>query len=103
MSAIPPILPALAAALLYAALPASATDLASFRTGDMRKLVVHETPIPVPDTEYTDAAGAPATLAASNGRVRLVNFWATWCAPCRKEMPSLDALQRDKGGPDFES
>jgi len=68
----------------------------------MRKLVVHDTPIPVPDTEYTDAAGEPTTLAASDGRVRLVNFWATWCAPCRKEMPSLDALQRDKGGPEFE-
>ena len=68
----------------------------------MRKLVVHETPVPVPDTEYTDPAGQPTILAASNGRVRLVNFWATWCAPCRSEMPALDALQRGLSGPDFE-
>ena len=102
MSAIPPILPILAAALLYAALPANATDLEALRTGDMRKLVVHAAPVPAPETEYTDAAGEPTTLAASNGRVRLVNFWATWCAPCRSEMPALDALARAKGGPDFE-
>ena len=92
----------LAAALLYACLPANATDLAALRSGDMRKLVVHAVPVPAPDTPFVDAAGQPTTLAASNGRVRLVNFWATWCAPCRKEMPALDALQRDMGGPDFE-
>jgi thiol-disulfide isomerase/thioredoxin len=80
----------------------SATSLASFRSGEMRKLVVHDAPVPAPGTEFIDASGQATTLAASNGRVRLVNFWATWCAPCRKEMPALDALQRDKGGPDFE-
>jgi thiol-disulfide isomerase/thioredoxin len=101
-SAIPPILPILAAALLYAAPPASATDLDALRTGDMRKLVLHADPLPAPDTEYTGPAGEPTTLAASNGRVRLLNFWATWCAPCREEMPSLAALQREKGGPGFE-
>ena len=113
MSAIPPALhlarrTSLAAALLYAALAAGANaaaaspaDLEALRTGDMRKLVVHAAPVPTPDTEYTDAAGEPTTLAASNGRVRLVNFWATWCAPCRSEMPALDALARAQGGPDF--
>jgi thiol-disulfide isomerase/thioredoxin len=104
VSAIPPlsVLPVLAAALLYAALPANATDLEPFLTGDMRKLVVHAEPVPTPATEFLDPAGQPSALAASNGAVRLVNFWATWCAPCRKEMPALEALQRDKGGPDFQ-
>ena len=107
--------PLLIAALLYAALAASANplpaqeltaehraELAELREGDMRKLIVHETPVPAPDTPFTDREGHETTLAASNGRVRLVNFWATWCAPCRREMPALDALQRDLGGPDFE-
>ena len=101
MPSIPP-LPLLLAALLYAGLPASATDLEGLRVGEMRKLVLPDSPVPAPDTEYLDPAGQPTTLAASDGRVRLVNFWATWCAPCRKEMPALDALQRSRGGPDFE-
>jgi thiol-disulfide isomerase/thioredoxin len=104
--------PFLTAALLYAALAATANPaaangtvadgLAALRTGDMRKLVVQPVPVPVPDVPYTDRDGKPSTLADSNGRVRLVNFWATWCVPCREEMPALDALQRDLGGPDFE-
>ncbi len=98
----------LLAALLYAGatlganVGASAADLDALRTGEMRKLVVQSPPVPAPDTAYTDPSGQPTTLAASDGRVRLVNFWATWCAPCRKEMPALDALQRDLGGPGFE-
>jgi thiol-disulfide isomerase/thioredoxin len=117
LSAIPPALPlqrlpSLAAALLYAGLvlcanpvPAASIDAAALealRTGEMRKLIVHAEPVPAPDIPFTDPAGQPTTLAASNGRVRLVNFWAAWCAPCRSEMPALDALQRDLGGPDFE-
>ena len=42
------------------------------------------------------------TLADRSGRTLLVNLWATWCAPCRAEMPALDALQAAKGGSDFE-
>ena len=42
------------------------------------------------------------TFADTNGQFRLVNFWATWCAPCREEMPALDALQLELGGDDFQ-
>jgi thiol-disulfide isomerase/thioredoxin len=106
---------ALIPALVYTALAAFANPagaqgldaagraaLADLRTEDMRKLVIHEAPVPAPDTAYEGPDGAETTLAASNGRVRVVNFWATWCAPCREEMPALDALERGLGGADFE-
>lgn len=75
--------------------------IAEMREGEMRKLVLHEEPRPAPQTVFTDLGGAEETLADSNGKVRLVNFWATWCAPCRQEKPALDALQRGLGGEDF--
>lgn len=56
----------------------------------------------VPDLRFADGAGAPRSLADFRGRVILLNLWATWCVPCRKEMPALDALQRQLGGPGFE-
>jgi thiol-disulfide isomerase/thioredoxin len=103
-----------AAALLYIALlavanPAAAQvltealrdEITALREGDMRKLVVHDEPVAAPEAAFTDPEGHEVTLADSNGRVRLVNFWATWCAPCRQEKPSLDALERGMGGADF--
>ncbi len=51
---------------------------------------------------FTDADGRPATLAAFSGRVVLLNLWATWCGPCRREMPALDRLQQNRGNADFE-
>lgn len=54
-----------------------------------------------PEIRFTDAADKPLTLADFKGRVVLLNFWATWCAPCVEEMPSLDRLQAAKGSPDF--
>jgi thiol-disulfide isomerase/thioredoxin len=51
---------------------------------------------------FTDDAGKPLTLEAFKGKVVLLNLWATWCPPCREEMPTLDALQAELGGPDFE-
>jgi thiol-disulfide isomerase/thioredoxin len=56
----------------------------------------------VPDLAFQDATGRPLTLADWRGRTVLLNLWATWCVPCRKEMPSLDALQTKLGGPNFE-
>jgi thiol-disulfide isomerase/thioredoxin len=100
----------LAATLFAAAIPAAAqavdatmrAELSDLRDGDMRKLVIHEASVPAPGTGYKGPDGTETTLAASNGRVRVVNFWATWCAPCREEMPALDALDRGLGGEDFE-
>lgn len=66
------------------------------------KLVPAETPAPVTDVTFTDPDGGTRSLADYHGKVVLVNFWATWCAPCREEMPALDALQAELGGDDFE-
>ena len=55
-----------------------------------------------PDIAFLTPDGQPTSLAAFKGRALLVNLWATWCVPCRKEMPALDALQRKEGGPDFQ-
>jgi thiol-disulfide isomerase/thioredoxin len=109
------LVPALIPALLYATLalganPAAAQtlnlvqrdELTAMRRGEMRKLVIHDKPIEISSEPYTGKNGAGKILSDSNGRIRLVNFWATWCAPCRREKPSLDTLQRDLGSGDFE-
>src|SRR5207342_3092862 len=81
--------------------PAQRDELAALRAGDMRKLVVLPAPVSAPDVAFTDRDGTERRLSHSNGRIRLVNFWATWCSPCRAEGPALDALERELGGPDF--
>lgn len=58
--------------------------------------------MPVAEISFTDGASQPKTLASFSGKVVLLNIWATWCAPCRKEMPTLDRLQEKLGGRDFE-
>jgi len=57
---------------------------------------------PLPEIRFQDASGDSRSLADFRGRVVLLNLWATWCVPCRKEMPSLDRLQTQLGGPAFE-
>ena len=56
----------------------------------------------MPDLTFQDGAGKPLTLDHWRGRTVLLNLWATWCVPCRKEMPALDALEKKLGGPDFQ-
>jgi len=69
--------------------------------GWMEQFTPNDTPKPVPETGFFDGAEKPQSLADFKGRVILVNFWATWCAPCVRELPSLDRLQADMGGKDF--
>jgi len=92
-----------AAAVATPALAADADIITPLRTGDMKKLAVHTAPKATSDAAFdlADDAGR-ATLADYEGKYLLVNFWATWCAPCRKEMPHLSELQTELGGPDFE-
>jgi thiol-disulfide isomerase/thioredoxin len=56
----------------------------------------------LPDLAFEDAEGKPRKLSDWRGKTVLVNLWATWCVPCRKEMPALDSLQAKLGGKDFE-
>jgi thiol-disulfide isomerase/thioredoxin len=74
---------------------------ASLLTGAMAKFEYAFPPRPAPLAPFDSQAGE-ITLEAFRGRVVLVNFWATWCAPCLKELPSLDRLQALLGGEQFE-
>jgi thiol-disulfide isomerase/thioredoxin len=67
-----------------------------------QNFVMGHAPKPVPELQFTDAAGNLHTLADFKGKTVLLNLWATWCLPCRKEMPALDKLQATLGGADFE-
>jgi thiol-disulfide isomerase/thioredoxin len=70
-----------------------APDLKKLARGEMAKLVVAAKPAPPPDTPVLDAQGRTVKLADLKGKVLVVNLWATWCAPCVQEMPTLAKLQ----------
>lgn len=94
------------AATKPAAGPASTSPegsvLAGLNTGQMANFVIHKTPRDVPDLTFVDGADQPKSLADWSGQVVLLNLWATWCGPCRHEMPSLDRLEAALGGNGFE-
>jgi thiol-disulfide isomerase/thioredoxin len=106
----------LAAAVLYgkgagagkdeaAACPAAkaaAARLAPLAQGEVAALNVNKNPKPAVDISFADADGKKLTLADFKGRSVLLNLWATWCVPCRAEMPALDRLQAKMGGADFQ-
>ena len=77
----------------------TARRIAPLAKGEVAAFAPTMTPRRVPDLAFQDAEGKPLRLAeVAAGEVRLVNLWATWCAPCRKEMPALDQLQGEMGG-----
>ncbi|MDO5621842.1 MAG: TlpA disulfide reductase family protein [Paracoccus sp. (in: a-proteobacteria)] len=94
--------------LVYMALLASANaafagpiDFDAAAKGGLAKLVAVDN-APAPDAAFSDIDGGTHKLSDYRGTALLVNFWATWCAPCRHEMPSLDRLQQAEGGEDFQ-
>ena len=95
----------LLSALLYTALitvanpgAADMSEIENLRTGDMRKLIFHSAPMEGSVVPFLHENGSEMTLADYEGQYVVLNFWATWCAPCRKEMPHLSALQTRMGG-----
>lgn len=82
--------------------PRGADEIAPFATGEVAAFITHEEAETPPAIAFVDETGAPKTLADWAGRVVLLNVWATWCAPCRAEMPMLDDLEAEYGGESFE-
>jgi thiol-disulfide isomerase/thioredoxin len=76
--------------------------LAPLAQGEVAALTMATTPLKLPDLTFQDADGNTKKLSDWRGRTVLVNLWATWCVPCRKEMPALDSLQGKLGSRDFQ-
>lgn len=87
--------------ILFAAVTSGPALAGPPLNGWMEQFTPIDTPKPVPQTAFFDGAATAQSLGDFKGRVVLVNFWATWCAPCVRELPSLDRLQADMGGKDF--
>jgi thiol-disulfide isomerase/thioredoxin len=82
--------------------PAATGGFKDFTKGPLAAFLVKADRPAVPNLSFKDANGGALTLDQWKGRVVLVNLWATWCAPCRKEMPTLADLQKQLGSKDFE-
>ena len=80
----------------------TARKIAPLAQGEVAALTMATSPLRLPDLAFEDADGKPRKLSDWRGKTVLVNLWATWCVPCRKEMPALDSLQTKLGGKDFE-
>jgi thiol-disulfide isomerase/thioredoxin len=79
-----------------------AQRIAPLARGEVAALALADKPLRLPNLAFNDATGQAHTLADWRGRVVLFNLWATWCIPCRKEMPALDELEAKLGGQGFE-
>lgn len=84
-----------------AAAAADTATLEALRDGSMKKLNFHSDPVAIEPVTFGDINGGRHSLSEFEGKIVVLNFWATWCAPCRKEMPGLDALEAEFGGDDF--
>lgn len=80
---------------------AKTSPLSGLNKGAMAAFVIRPKPLDLPDFSFDGPEGA-MSAAALKGKVVLLNIWATWCVPCREEMPQLNALQADLGGETFE-
>src|SRR6516164_7481025 len=80
----------------------TAKRIAPLAHGEVAALTMASAPLRLPDLAFEDADGKPRKLSDWRGKTVLVNLWATWCVPCRREMPALDNLQGKLAGPNFD-
>lgn len=81
---------------------AGGSPLSAYAVGQVANFRPHDAPQPVPDLEFQDGNGKKVHLSDFKGHVVLLNLWASWCVPCREEMPTLDALQGEMGSDKFQ-
>lgn len=92
----------IAAAMLFPGVGGKLRDFrAAYLQDPLNKFTRHAEPQVVPDIAFDDADGRPVRLSDWRGQLVLLNIWATWCAPCKAELPSLDRLQAKLGGKGF--
>lgn len=83
--------------------PSERSDgIAGLNKGDLSALIIHSKPVELSSVKFISDKKTDMTLDDWQGKVVLLNLWATWCAPCRKEMPYFDALKAEFGGDEFD-
>jgi thiol-disulfide isomerase/thioredoxin len=88
--------------LVGATSTAFSQNLQELARGEMKNVVIASNPEPIKDFSFINSDGERLSISDFQGKTILINFWATWCAPCKKEMPSIDRLQAELGSDDFE-